>query len=142
VGRFAWTLLNKRSNQEHNAGVTIPGQTVTMLPDGRLLKTGGLEQQGPLSTVTIEGAGKTAASVEPSNLQRSRAFHTATMLPDGKVLIVGGIGSDGHVVDSAEVYDPNRTHLSYSNPPDLDPRSSILNPPFTSLLACITLRRY
>ena len=78
--------------QDQSTDARVPGQTITTLPDGRLLKTGGLEQQGPVSTVTIEDAHTTTQSVESIRIQRSRAFHTATMLPDGMVLIVGGIG--------------------------------------------------
>ena len=136
---FISKLLSKRPVQDQTTDARIPGQTITTLPDGRLLKTGGLEPQGPVSTVTIEVPGTATSSVEPMRLQRSRAFHTATMLPDGKILILGGIGGDGRVADTAEVYDPESKTSEL-----LDPargRSSILNPQVSSLLASITRRR-
>jgi RHS repeat-associated protein len=123
---FISKLLSKRPAQDSNTDSRIPGQTITTLPDGRLLKTGGLEQQGPVSTVTIEDAGIAAASVESIRLQRSRAFHTATMLPDGKVLILGGIGGDGRVADTAEIFDPETNTSELLG--DLSTKSAITNP--------------
>ena len=123
---FISKLLERRPAQDQNSDSKIPGQTITTLPGGRLLKTGGLEPQGPISTVTIEDPDSTAASVERNRLQRSRAFHTATMLPDGKVLILGGIGVDGRVVDTAEIYDPESKTSELLEP--ARPRSSSLDP--------------
>jgi RHS repeat-associated protein len=123
---FLSKLLSKRPAQNSTIDSRIPGQTITTLPDGRLLKTGGLEQQGPVSTVTIEDAGAAAASVESIRLQRSRAFHSATMLPDGKVLILGGIGGDGRVADTAEIFDPETNTSELLG--DLSSQSSVPNP--------------
>src|SRR6266545_946196 len=44
-----------------------------------------------------------------TSMVEARHSHTATLLPDGKVLVSGGYrgGPDGHVLSSAELYDPS-----------------------------------
>ena len=85
----------------------LPGQTATLLPDGRSLLIGGESTNG----ATVETAISDRLTGEPislrNKLNHARAWHTATMLPDGRVLIVGGIGNNGQVVRSAEIFDPN-----------------------------------
>jgi RHS repeat-associated protein len=76
----------------------MAGQTATLLPDGRVLKIGGLEPDGPIAEAIIQSA--------RIQLQNRRAWHTATMLPDGRVLIVGGIGASGQLVDTPEILNP------------------------------------
>ena len=93
---FTSKLLSKRPAQDASAQVSLPGQTATSLPDGRILKIGGLQEDGPASIALIGDL--------RFQLQRARAWHTATMLPDGNVLIVGGIGSNGAVEDTIEVF--------------------------------------
>jgi N-acetylneuraminic acid mutarotase len=40
------------------------------------------------------------------NLGAVRWVHTATLLPNGKVLVAGGVDNNGHVLATAEIYDP------------------------------------
>jgi len=94
---FVSRLLSKRPEQSISPQATLPGQTVTHLPDGRILKLGGLEEEGPTSMALIGEL--------HFQLRRARAWHTASMLPDGKVLIVGGIASNGTVEDTVELLD-------------------------------------
>lgn len=109
---FNSKLLSRRPLQNEGA---VPGQTATLLPDGRVLKIGGLEDDGPMSAALIEGSS--------IHVQFARAWHTATMLPDGTILIVGGMGADGQPVDTAEIFNPDtRTSDLLTT---LDPRSSI-----------------
>jgi hypothetical protein len=80
--------------------------TATLLPDGRVLITGGnagiVNQANAASTTTAElydpGTG-TFTSTAPMSVPRSS--HTATLLNNGKVLIAGG----GPTATS-ELYDP------------------------------------
>jgi N-acetylneuraminic acid mutarotase len=84
------------------------GQTVTLLSDGKVLVTGGVDSTGTPETLSsaelydpVPGTWSTTGS-----LSIARTSHTATLLPDGRVLVAGGdtpgLGADA----SAEIYDP------------------------------------
>ncbi|WP_224371631.1 kelch repeat-containing protein [Hyalangium versicolor] len=82
--------------------------TATLLPDGRVLVSGGLV---PDERWPWEYAYRTAEVYDPAtgtwsltaSMAEERAGHTATLLPDGKVLVVGGNSSSSL---AAELYDP------------------------------------
>lgn len=74
--------------------------TATLLPDGRVLITGGLT--GLASTEIFDPA--TERFTPAGTLSVARAGHSATLLSNGKVLIAGGY--NGSYLASAEVYDP------------------------------------
>jgi Kelch motif len=92
--------------------LTVPREfhTATLLPDGKVLMTGGFSYgNGPFSTWT------SAEVYDPSNgsftatghMTAARHMHTATLLPNGKVLIAGGrYDNGGPQLASAELYDP------------------------------------
>jgi hypothetical protein len=44
--------------------------------------------------------------VFPACMLNARLYATATLLNDGRVLIAGGLGSDGHVTNTIEIWDP------------------------------------
>jgi hypothetical protein len=82
--------------------------TATVLKDGRMLVTGGLE------TFQETARGVRAAEVyDPStgvwspagDIKIIRNSHTASLLPDGMVLIAGG-KRYGRMLPEAEIYDP------------------------------------
>jgi hypothetical protein len=80
--------------------------TATLLPNGKVLVTGGTLQ---FSTVvrTAEIYDPDTDSWSPAALMaNSRTSHTASLLPSGKVLIAGGFDSLGAALASAEIYDP------------------------------------
>jgi hypothetical protein len=68
--------------------------TATLLPDGKVLVTGGVTNYAAPSYLTTA----TAECYDPNNgkwlacsaMSRVRALHTATLLPNGKVLVAGG----------------------------------------------------
>src|ERR1051325_6707727 len=84
----------------------VAGQTTTLLPDGRLLITGGQDAGGPRTTIAISDPATGEVVPLPIKLNQARAWHSATMLPDGRILLVGGVGSDNKTIANAELVDP------------------------------------
>ena len=86
------------------------GHTATLLSDGTVLIAGGYNSAAVDTCEVFIPAGNTLpfsnsfVSV-PARMTAARAFHTATSLPGGYVLIAGG-GSNGSVLDTAEVFVP------------------------------------
>jgi N-acetylneuraminic acid mutarotase len=81
-------------------------QTATLLRDGRVLVTGGIDGTTGRSVPTAELYDPVANTwALAASMAGRRYAHTATLLPDGRVLIVGGTRS-AVVLDSTEIYDP------------------------------------
>jgi hypothetical protein len=84
--------------------------TVTLLPNGKVLILGGLNS----NTVSAALALNTAELYDPAtgvftatgNMTTARDLATATVLPNGKVLVVGGYNATSATLTSAELYDP------------------------------------
>ena len=101
--------------------------TATVLPDGRVLVTGGSEHQNQL-----RGVGYTPEIWNPvtdtwtqvSSEEKARLYHSsALLLPDGRVLSAGG-GSPGPVTNlNAQIYSPD-----YLENPDFGPRPTLAAP--------------
>src|SRR5262245_58707785 len=89
---------------EHT-GPLIDGRalhTATLLPNGKVLVTGGL-----LNSVIITASAElydpaTGVWTSAGTLAEARYVHTATLLPNGKVLVVGGTGNGGADLASVE----------------------------------------
>src|SRR5215831_2345963 len=83
-----------------------PGQASTMLTNGEMLLTGGVDSRSIPSAaafiVTPDGKRTEIAQ----RMQVTRSEHSTTMLPDGTVFIFGGVGADGKIVKTAERFDP------------------------------------
>ena len=80
--------------------------TLTLLPDGKVLVTGGFDGSRYLSSAEVyDPASETWKAVGPMSV--GRVAHTAILLPNGKVLIAGGTGSiNPGYLSSAELFDP------------------------------------
>lgn len=92
--------------------------TSTLLPNGKVLVTGGYRDNGTTSEVfdTAElydsSTGRWATT---GNMNAMRYVHTASVLANGKVLVVGGLASNRNnisMLNSAELYDPITGHWS------------------------------
>jgi hypothetical protein len=86
--------------------------TSTLLPDGKVLITGGAVIYGvnTLNTAELYDPVANTFTSLTSKMKALRAGHTATLLPSGRVLITGGfslIDRVGTVLGSAELYDEN-----------------------------------
>ena len=91
----------------NNMNVPRSGHTATLLSNGQVLVTGGMERNG----VSFNSAelynpltGKFIATNR--NMNSQRVGQTATLLPNGKVLLIGGWDNRG-LLSSAEIYDPS-----------------------------------
>ena len=73
-----------------NLEITRQGSTETVLPDGRVLITGGRTTAGQvLSTIEIYDP-STRTSAVVGSLSVGRAGHSATLLADGRLFVAGG----------------------------------------------------
>ena len=80
--------------------------TATLLPNGKVLVAGGIEQlAATLATAELYDPATGTWSATGSMASRSR-FHTATLLPNGKVLVAGRIQHHSGYLATAELYDP------------------------------------
>src|SRR5438093_5524724 len=84
-----------------------------LLPDGRLLVTGGYDGTGQLATAEIYSGGRFTACAP---MQLARGGHTAVTLADGRVLVAGGTRPDGIATSAAEIYDPAANAWSVAGP--------------------------
>ncbi len=81
--------------------------TATLLPNGKVLVTGGAGGEWELSAEVYDPATETwtATGSMSGSLRTARRLHTATLLSNGKVLAAGG-GSTSGLLSSTELYDP------------------------------------
>ncbi len=97
------------------------GFTATLLPDGKVLAIGGLDNYDYLSSAELfDPASGTWTAI--GNLNDGRFKHTATLLPDGRVLLAGG-GVNYFPSDTAELFDPS-TGISTTTGSLVGPRYS------------------
>jgi Bacterial Ig-like domain (group 3)/Galactose oxidase, central domain len=85
-----------------------------LLPDGRVLITGGNSGSGPVAECEFFNPDGSFAPAPSMNF--ARAGHTATLLPDGRVLVAGGTGATGAATQTAELFDPVANAWSVAGP--------------------------
>jgi WD40 repeat protein len=87
------------------------GHTATLLPDGRVLISGGWGESDRLSTAELFDP-QTGTFSRTGSLSSPRAGMTATLLPDGRVLVAGGDSARDTPQLVAEIYDPDSETFS------------------------------
>jgi len=88
-------------------GVGRRGHTATLLPNGKVLVTGGLATEGhdPTYIASAEIFDPTTGTwTFAGDMGTARHWHTATLLANGQVLVAGGSGWSAGAL--AEIYDP------------------------------------
>ena len=90
--------------------------TATLLRNGMVLVTGGLNETGPLATAEIYNPA-TRAFNATTTMTTVRMGHTATLLGNGKVLVAGGaISFGGRATNAAEIFDPTAGTFTATSP--------------------------
>ena len=99
------------------AGVLDVGKeyhTATLLPDGRVLVTGGIDYsystlKGCRIGTPPEGGSGLWEWTSTGNMLDRQMYHSASLLPDGTVLVTGGLDDVAHVkLSSCEIFDPSQ----------------------------------
>ena len=90
------------------------GHQATRLLDGRVLATGGSDEQGNAIAVAEIFDPATRTWTQAAANRDARVGHAASLLDDGRVLVVGGTPSTAACdpVSSAELYDPTTDRWS------------------------------
>jgi hypothetical protein len=78
--------------------------TATLLANGKVLVTGGVNARVVLNSPELFDAG---TFVSTGSMSAPRELHTATLLDNNKVLVVGGSSAGGIDLSSAELFDAN-----------------------------------
>ena len=94
----------------YTGGLNTPrsGHTATLLPNGKVLVTGGSNADGILASAELYNP-STGTWSPTGNLNAPRIYHSATLLQNGKVLVAGGWANSccQELPDTtAELYDP------------------------------------
>lgn len=90
----SWTVAAPLPGARHD-------HRAALLPDGRVLVTGGVGKDGYLQSTVIYDPAIDAWTSGPT-MAAARALHTTTTLPSGRIVVVGGAGAGR----SVELYDP------------------------------------
>jgi hypothetical protein len=83
------------------------GPTATLMPDGKVLFTGGWTVLPQNGSTTVASAALYDPVTGPqllASMPALRSNHTATLLPDGSVLVAGGASVDQIALASAELF--------------------------------------
>ncbi len=91
-------------SQTGNLSSARVGASAALLPDARILVTGGDPGTGPLATADFFGTDGTISAAPP--MVNARSQHVSVALQDGRVLVAGGLTAGGSATNAAEIYDP------------------------------------
>ncbi len=91
--------------------------TATLLPNGKVLVVGGVNNNSYLNTAEVYDPATGAWSYTTNVLSTIRYHHTATLLPSGRVLVTGGLSLVELGLTTTDIYDPATN--SWSRGPDM-----------------------
>jgi hypothetical protein len=83
-----------------------PGATLTLLRDGTVLASGGINNSASVPSVEIYNP-TTGTWAATGQMNAARYAHIGVLLDDGRVLVAGGQDQNGNILSSAEIYDPS-----------------------------------
>jgi hypothetical protein len=89
------------------------GACSALLPDGRLIVTGGTDGHAALASAEALGSSGTFEPV--SSMQNPRQDHVCAALPDGTLLVAGG-RTDAGPVNAAEIFHPDLNQWTAAPP--------------------------
>src|SRR5262249_12299479 len=106
------SLADSKSTVNFAASMAVArsGHTATLLLDGGVLITGGMNGNGSYFAGLETYDPRANRFNQVQDMSERRVGHSATLLPDGKVLIAGGY--NGEYLQSAELYDPSTGRTS------------------------------
>ncbi len=81
--------------------MTRQNHTATLLPDGKVLVTGGYDGFSFTTMAEVYDPASGTWSATGAMASSHYPYYTATLLPDGKVLVTGGFGADAELYDAA-----------------------------------------
>ena len=85
------------------------GHSATLLPDGRVLIAGGVDDNTATVLDSAEIYNPVTATFTPAaSMHLARFDHAAMTLYDGKVLFAGGYDGPAKITGAAELYDPSK----------------------------------
>ncbi|MDD2772835.1 MAG: kelch repeat-containing protein [Elusimicrobiales bacterium] len=82
------------------------GHAATLLPDGRILVTGGSDGASQLDTAEYYSSTAATWYYAGSKMAAARANHTATLMANGNVLVAGGYFASSGSLATSEVFYP------------------------------------
>jgi hypothetical protein len=94
-----WTATGNMTTARRN-------HTATLLRNGQVLVTGGMDGSGVLQNTAEVYDATTGIWSQVGSMAVARAYHSATPLPDGKILVAGGGDADWQGSASSELFNP------------------------------------
>ncbi len=107
--------------------MTVPRtiHTATLLPNGKVLITGGFSAGTNYASAELFDPATNTFTATIGSMNKGRSQHTATLLPNGTVLIAGGFDATiGNSTATAEIYNPSTQTFTLTANNMTEPRNT------------------